>query len=140
MPEWSIPKLILIACGSAAVLQAEKLSACSYGGPPPTIAQTEAYHRLVLPKLPELFEAEVLRIDGDNSEMRVGRVFRGSLVPGTILRGSPAYNSCQTRRLKAGDRGVVWVGFGPKGPNFSTNFIAERTIQSLRRIGALPPN
>ena len=140
MPERSIPKFILLACGAAALLQAEKLPACSIYGPPQTAAQIEAYHRLILPQMTELFEAEVLRIDGDNSEMRVGRVFKGNLVPGTILRGSPAYNSCQTRRLKPGDHGVVWVSFGPKGPTFVTNFISEPTLQSLRRIGALPPD
>jgi hypothetical protein len=87
----------------------------------------------------ELFEAEVLKIDGDNSEMRVGRVFKGSLPPGTILRGGPAYDDCQTRTFKPGDRGVVWTTFGPKGPVFVNRFIAEETVQSLRRIGALPP-
>ena len=137
MSKWSISKPILYACGAVALLQAEKLPACSYG-PPQTTAQIDAYHRLVLPTLTELFEAEVVRIDGDNSEMRVLRVFRGSLVPGTVLRGRPAYNSCQTRILQPGDRGVVWAGFGPNGPTFSTNYIREPTIQSLRRIGALP--
>ena len=138
MPERS--KLIFFACGAAALLQPEQLSACSTFGPPPTTAQIEAYHRLILPGMTELFEAEVLRIDGDNSEMRVGRVFRGSLVPGTILKGWPHYHSCQTRILRPGDRGVVWVSFGPNGPGFSTNFIGEPTVQSLRRIGALPPD
>ena len=131
-------KLILCGATAAAFLVPTSLSACSYGSRPWTEAEIDSHYRQNLSRLTELFEAEVLKIDGENSEMRVLRVFRGSLRPGQFLRGRPLYDSCRTSLQRVGDRGVIWISFGPRGPVFPGDFISETTAQSLRRMGALP--
>lgn len=138
MFRWYSSRFVLISLVSAAAWLPAQSRACSYGGVPSTDAQLENYHRQILPRLTELFEAEVLTIDWQESEMRVTRVFRGRLRPAMILKGSPATTSCAERQLQVGDRGIAWVSFGPGGPSFVSEFLNERAVQSLRRIGALP--
>ena len=121
-----------------AVVLRTAAEACSYGGPRLTHAQIDQLTRAQLPRLKELFEAEVLKVGVENSEMRVTRVFQGSLQPGMVLRGRPSWNSCDTRELQVGDRGFAMVSFGPQGPTFVSSFLGPETVASLRRIGALP--
>ena len=103
--------------------------------------EIDRYTRQVVDRLEELFEAEVLSAGGNLWEMRVTRVHRGRLREGMVLRGRPSTaSSCVEPELRPGDRGFVWVSFGPAGPAFVSGFVDERNLASLRRIGALPPD
>src|SRR4028119_779032 len=105
------------ACMTVAALSLVMLPvqahACSYFGQPLSEAQIDESTRKSVGRLQELFEAEVLKTDGANSEMRVIRVFRGKLQAGQILRGRPSWSSCMVRELQVGDRGFALLSFGP---------------------------
>ena len=115
-----------------------RAEACFTLDRPVSDAEMDEYSRQVVDRLEELFEAEVISTRGPVWEMRVTRVHRGGLREGMILRGPPDRDECDDRVLKAGDRGFVWISFGPNGPRFVGRFIEERRVESLRRIGALP--
>jgi hypothetical protein len=125
---------------AAALVPAAGAKACSVFGPPPTEEQVDAHYRTTVPLFDDLFEAEVLRLDDDNSEMIVTRVFRGALQPGMILRGHPSRSSCPSPELQVGLRGFVMTTFGPRGPRFAGEFLREESVASMRRIGVLPAN
>jgi len=116
-----------------------RAEACFTIDRPVSDSEMDDYSRQVVGRLDELFEAEVLSTQGPVREMRVTRVHRGALREGMILRGPPDRDECDTRVLRRGDKGLVWISFGPNGPRFVGRFVDERTVASLRRIGALSP-
>jgi hypothetical protein len=124
-----------LAC---ALLSPAGTLACSMGGPPVSDERYDEINRQVLVTLNQLFEGEIIQDGPEEWALRVGKVYRGQLVEGMILRGQPLYNSCDNRQVKKGDRGIIWVGWGPFGPSFTNNFLRVETAASLRRIGALP--
>ena len=132
------PIAFSILLAAAAFVPAFGVEACSIAGPPPTEDQMDEHYRTSVPRFTELFEAEILKLDGGDSEMMVTRVFRGNLQPGMILRGHPDHDSCPAPELVVGGRGFVMTTFGPRGPTFAGRFFADSSVASLRRIGALP--
>jgi hypothetical protein len=108
---------------------------------PVTRAEIDENARASLQRLPELFEGEII-VDNARRGLRITRVFRGQLQPGTILWADPGaivLHTCGREPARAGDRGILMVGFGPRGPSYVDSFISEATVASLQRSGALPP-
>ncbi len=114
-------------------------AACSYPTTPLSNDRKDEINHRLLESLTELFEGEIIEEAADGWSLRVGKVYRGSMHEGTVLKGPATFNSCQKPIPRKGHCGIIWVGWGPLGPGFTNAFIDPVTIASLRRIGALPP-
>ncbi|MBN2973807.1 hypothetical protein JW805_17505 [Roseomonas aeriglobus] len=109
------------------------------GSKPLTDERYDEINRANSAKLTELFEAKIIKDKSSEGwRLQVGRVFAGSLKYGDVIRGYPKGDTCNPELPKSGDEGLIWVGWGPDGPSFHSDFVKEAGVRSLKRIGLLP--
>ncbi|KQN25760.1 hypothetical protein ASE86_06025 [Sphingomonas sp. Leaf33] len=118
-------------------------AACFIASPSKQPARDEADDAMLasVRRLSQIFEAQIVMNNVPGVwELKVRRVFLGSLKQGQILRGTSSRDICSLNIPEKGDRGLILAGWGQEGLDFGNSFVNAEGIASLKRVGILPPD